>query len=110
MASGWPAYGRMARCRPAVDYGRAAIAALGDRIVYAQVNDFRRVGEKHEYVFTGEGDVDNTLMLRGLRQVGYEGYVGAENHRLPDERYDSRGIAEREHRLLRQLLVEIGVA
>jgi sugar phosphate isomerase/epimerase len=95
---------------PTVDYGPVAIAALGARILYAQVNDSRRVGDKREYVFTGDGEVDNGLMLRGLRQIGYDGYVGAESHRPADEWYDSRGVAEREHWLMRQLLREAGAA
>lgn len=95
---------------PTVDYGPAAIAALGKRILYAQVNDFRRVGGECHYVFTGEGEVDQTGVLRALRGIGYDGYVGAESHRPLDEWFDSRGTAEREHWLLRQLLQQTGAA
>lgn len=87
-----------------VDYGPAAIATVKERIAYAQVNDFRRSDGRRVYVFTGEGEVDNASMIRGLRAVGYDGFVGAESHRPPDEWYDSRGVAEREYRLMSRLL------
>lgn len=91
---------------PQVDYGPKAIAALAEHIAYAQINGFRSTPTGRVQVFTDESEVDNAAVIRGLRAIGYEGYIGAESHRQPDEWYDSRGVAEREHWLLRQLVQE----
>jgi L-ribulose-5-phosphate 3-epimerase len=89
---------------PAIECGPKAVRQLGAAIRYVQLHDFVRTATSRRYVFSGEGVVDYVGTIAGLREIGFDGYIGAECHRPTDDWYDGRGLAEQEYRRILPLL------